>query len=119
MVDALGRRDGRTASRIYHDLLSSGERPLPVFGMIIRQYRLMIQVKQLAPSLSTPEAIAQELGQHPYPIRKILRQSRNYSADQLITVYHKLLDTDLDIKTGRTEPTLALDLLIAALSRAA
>jgi DNA polymerase-3 subunit delta len=119
MVDAIGRRDGRTASRIYHQLLDAGEHPLALLGMITRQFRLMIQVKELAPQLGTSQAIARELKQNPYPIKKILTQSKNYTPDQLRQVYHKLLETDVDIKTGRMEATLALDTLIAGLSRAA
>jgi DNA polymerase-3 subunit delta len=116
MVDALGRRDGKTASSIYHQLLSTGSHPLALLGMIARQFRLMIQVKELAPNLHTPRAIARELGQNPYPIGKILRQSANYSMAHLRTVYHKLLETDINIKTGQTGPTIAIDLFIAALS---
>lgn len=119
LVDALGRREGRTASRIYHELLDSGEHPLGLLGMIARQFRLMIQVKELAPKLLTAEAIASELGQSVYPVRKVMAQSGNYTVEQLGTIYRKLLDTDLDIKTGRLEPTLALDTLIAGLSRVA
>jgi DNA polymerase-3 subunit delta len=119
MVDALGQRDGRTASRIYHQLLDAGDHPLALLAMITRQFRLMIQVQELAPQLGTPQAIARELKQNPYPIQKILIQSKNYSPDQLRQVYHKLLDTDFEIKTGRMEATLALDTLIAGLSRVA
>jgi DNA polymerase-3 subunit delta len=117
MVDALGQRDGKTASRIYHQLLDAGEHPLALLGMITRQFRLMIQVQDLAPQLGSPKAIARELKQNPYPIQKILAQSKNFTPAQLRMVYHKLLDTDLDIKTGHMEPTLALDALIAGLSR--
>jgi DNA polymerase-3 subunit delta len=117
MVDSLGLRDGKTASRIYHQLLDEGAHPLVLLGMITRQFRLMCQVKELAGKLGTPEAIARELGQKPYPITKILAQSKNYSPQQLNAVYHKLLDTDVDIKTGRLDPVLALDTLIAGLSK--
>jgi len=118
MVDALGQRNGRAASRIYHTLLDVGEHPLALMAMITRQFRLMIQVKELAPKLGTHQAIARELKQNPYPIRKILAQSENFSSAQLSRIYHKLLDTDVDIKIGATEPTLALDILIADISRA-
>lgn len=119
MVDALGRRDGRSAIDIYHRLLNTGAHPLALLGMITRQFRLMAQVKELAPRLGTADAIARELHQHPYPIRKILAQSANYTPDQLRTVYRKLLDTDVAIKTGQTDQALALDTLIAGLSRVA
>jgi DNA polymerase-3 subunit delta len=117
MVDALGRRDGRSASRLYHQLLDAGDHPLAILAMITRQFRLMIQVQELAPRLGSPQAIARELKQNRYPIQKILAQSQNYTSEQLRAVYHKLLDTDVDIKTGQVEPTLALDTLIAGLSR--
>jgi DNA polymerase-3 subunit delta len=87
--------------------------------MIVRQFRLMIQVKELAPMTPTAHAIARALHQNPYPIRKILAQSHNYSMDQLRTIYRRLLDTDIDIKTGAVEASLALDMLIAGLSRIA
>lgn len=118
MVDALGRGDGRSAGQMYHQLLDMGEHPLMLLGMIVRQFRLMIQIKELAPRLLTPEAIAAELGQNPYPVKKILQQSRYFSMPQLRAVYQRLLETDVAIKTGEFEASLALDLLIAELSRA-
>ena len=117
MVDALGRRDGKTASRIYHTLLDSGDHPLALLAMITRQFRLLIQVKELAPCLGTPQAIARKLKQSPYPIKKVLAQSNNYSFPQLRQIYHQLLDTDIEIKTGRVDPSLAIDTLIAGISR--
>jgi DNA polymerase-3 subunit delta len=119
MVDALGRRDSKTASRIYHQLLDAGAHPLALLSMIARQFRLMIQIKELAPQLLTPEAIARKIKQNPYPVKKVLSQSRNYMMEQLHVIYHQLLDTDVGIKTGRIEPMLALDMLIAGLSRVA
>lgn len=119
MVDALGQRDGKTATRIYHTLLDAGDHPLALLAMIIRQFRLLIQVKELAPELGTHQAIARKLGQNPYPIQKILAQSRNFTFLQLQQIYHKLLDTDVEIKTGQIDAVLALDTLIAGISRVA
>lgn len=118
MVDAMGQRDGKRATQLYHQLLNRGAHPLSLLGMMVRQYRLMIQVQELAPQLGSAQAIAQALKQKPYPISKILSQSTHYTPVQLSTVYHQLLETDLAIKTGRTDPVLALDMLITGLSRA-
>lgn len=116
LVDALGRRNGQQAARVYHNLLSVGEHPLGILGMITRQFRLLIQVKELAPQLPTASAIARALHQNPYPIRKVLAQSHNFTTEQLRATYHRLLDVDIAIKTGQTDATLALDALIAGLS---
>jgi DNA polymerase-3 subunit delta len=119
LVDALGHRDGHTACQLYHQLLDAGEHPLGLLGMITRQFRLMVQIKELRPTLHTADAIARVLHQNPYPVRKILAQSQNYSTEQLRLVYHKLLDTDIEIKTGQIDAELAIDTLIAGLSRVA
>jgi DNA polymerase III delta subunit len=37
--------------------------------------------------------------------------------EQLETIYRKLLETDLAIKTGQMDQVLALDMLIAGLSK--
>jgi len=116
LVDALGQRNGSLAASTYHDLLAMGEHPLGILGMITRQFRLMIQVKELSPQFPAVSALAHALHQSPYPIRKILAQSHNYSMKQLHTIYHKLLEVDVAIKTGQTEATLALDTLIGGFS---
>jgi DNA polymerase-3 subunit delta len=113
MVDAMGQRDARAATRIYHTLLDAGDHPLALLAMIARQFRLLIQVKELAPTLHTHQAIARQLKQNPYPIKKILAQSRNFTFPQLREIYRKLLNADLEIKTGRMDPVLAIDTLIA------
>lgn len=117
MVDALGQRDGEQAIKLLHRLLESGEHPLSLLGMIIRQFRIMIQVKDLAERGVPSQKIGAQLGLHTFVAEKGLRQSRNFSMEQLETIYRKMLETDLSIKTGQMDPVLALDMLIAGLSR--
>jgi DNA polymerase III subunit delta len=116
MVDALGRRDGKKASRELHHLLDQGDNPLGLLAMIVRQFRLLIQVKELTEKSLPPDAIAKELKLHPYVAKKIGEQARNFSLAQLETIYRRLLDIDVEIKTGQTSDVLALDLLVAGLA---
>ena len=117
MVDALGRRDGEQALKLLHRLLEDGEHPLSLLGMIVRQFRIMIQVKDLAERGVPPSKISSQLGLHRFVAEKGLRQSQNFSMEQLETIYRKLLETDLSIKTGQMDQILALDMLIAGLSK--
>ena len=116
LVDALGRRDGRTASQTLHHLLDAGEHPLGLMGMIARQFRLLIQVKELKEEGATPRDIAKALKLHPFPAGKLHNQATHFTAGQLEAVYRHLLDTDLAIKTGEIEADVALDLLVAGLA---
>jgi len=116
LVDALGRRDGRTAAQTLHRLLDAGEHPLRLLAMIVRQFRLLIQVKELKAGGGTPRDIAQALRLHPFPARKLHTQATHFTAAQLEAVYRHLLDTDVAIKTGKIDPEVALDLLVAGLA---
>ena len=116
MVDALGQRNGPTASQTLHSLLEAGEHPLGLLGMIVRQFRLLIQVKELKANTATPRSVSKSLGLHPFPARKLYNQATHFTAEQLETVYRHLLDTDVAIKSGKIEAEVALDLLVAGIA---
>ena len=116
MVDALGHRDGSTASKTLHRLLEEGEHPLGLLGMIIRQFRLLIQVKSLKSDGTSPREVAKTLGIHPFPARKLHNQAAHFTSGQLEKVYRHLSEVDVEIKTGKIEAEVALDLLVAGLA---
>lgn len=119
MVDALGQRQPEVALRELRGLLSEGDHPLRIVAMVVRQFRLLIQVKELSGDGSTPDVIAQKVG---IPYRGVVglqRQARNFSFQQLERAYRQLLDYDFQVKTGAREPEAALELLIVELVKAA
>jgi DNA polymerase-3 subunit delta len=115
MVDALGRRDGATAARLLHRLLENDD-PLRLFGMVVRQFRLLILAREYLNSGGTPKQIGKAIGVHPYVGEKLGQQVSKFTLDQLEQIYHYLLETDIGIKTGKVDDMLALDLLIAGIS---
>lgn len=117
LVDALGQRQPRTAAHHLHRLLETGEHPLAIFGMIVRQYRLLIQVRWLLERSATEHEIAQRLDLHPYVAKKTRRQATFFTHEQLCRAYDLLTASDLAIKTGKLTPEAALDLLVAQLTQ--
>lgn len=118
MVDALGQRDGEAASRLLHRRLEGGDHPLALLGMMARQIRILIQVKELSREGLNREAIARRLVLHPFVVRKALAQERNFSMEQLESIHRQLLETDVAIKRGQVDSVLALDMLIVGLAAA-
>lgn len=118
MVDAIGYGDGEKAFAMLRRLLEEGD-ALPLFGMIVRQFRLLIQVRELLDQNPGQDhfQIAKEIGVHPYPIQKIMPQAKLFNLPQLKTIYHRLSEVDQAIKTGQLNDKLALDLLIASLTQ--
>lgn len=118
MVDAIGFGDGEKAFTMLRRLLEDSH-ALSLFGMVVRQFRLLIQVRELLdenPTLNHQQ-IANRIGVHPYPIQKILPQARLFNLTQLKAIFHQLSEVDHAVKTGQLEDELALDLLIASLTQ--
>ncbi len=116
LVDALGQRDARKASIYLHRLLDVGENPLGVFGMMVRQFRLLIQVQWLRDRNAQQHEIAARLRLHPFVAQKVMAQVVQFTPQQLLQAYRLLLRCDLDMKTGKLDYEAALDLLIAQLT---
>lgn len=115
MVDAIGKRDGATAAQLLHSLLENDD-PLQLFGMIVRQFRLLILAREFLNDGGTPKQTGAAIGAHPYVGEKVAEQARAFTQEQLEHIYAHLLETDVNIKTGKVDPILALDLLLAGIS---
>lgn len=116
LVDALGNRDGRQAALLLQKKTNEGSDPFYLFAMFVRQFRLLIQVKELADADQRPPAIARKLSLHPFVAGKLYQQSQRFSLSQLEQIYAHLLEIDVGVKTGRTDMPAALDLLVVGLS---
>jgi DNA polymerase-3 subunit delta len=115
MVDAIGRRDGAAASRLLHQLLEEDE-ALMLFGMITRQFRLLLLAREYLNEGGNAAQIGAGIGVHEFVGKKLGQQVRSFTQDDLEKIYHFLLDTDTSIKTGKVADVLALDLLLAGIS---
>ncbi len=111
LVDALGHRDSRKATLYLHELVDAGQPLLYIFFMITRQFRLLLQAKELQIEGLGWRAIQTRLGLHPFVAQKLAQQASNFSRSRLEAIHRRLLEVDTAIKTGQMEPQLALDLL--------
>ncbi len=112
MVDALGGRDRRRALRILHQFLDEGKHPLYLLTMITRQFRLLLQARELDAQGASPAEMAQQMQVHPFVAKKTLQQALNFRPGDLRAILGQLLDIDVSIKTGQMEGPLALDLFV-------
>jgi DNA polymerase-3 subunit delta len=116
MVDALANGKGGEAQRMLQRLLEHQD-AFSTWGMIIRQFRLLLLAREVidrAGSLHDAEAV---LGVHPYVAEKAFKQARGFTLPALEQIYHKLLEIDEGAKTGRMSLELSMQLLVAELSR--
>ena len=117
MVDSLGRREVQRAVVLLHQMLDEGKAALYLLTMIVRQFRIMLQVKELAALGLSESEIARELRLHEFVVKKGNLQARAFTFVQLTRIYEALAATDEAIKTGKAQDVLALDLLVAEISQ--
>lgn len=112
MVDAIGGKDGRRALGLLHELLAERD-AMPLFVMVVRQFRLLIQVKEMVAENAAPGQISRALKVHAFVVNKLTRQSRNFDMAALESTFARLVAIDDAIKSGRVEPDIALDMFVA------
>ncbi len=115
-VDALSSGNGKSAQHLLHRLLES-EDPFSLWGMVIRQFRLLIQAREIVDGRGNKDDVARALGVHPFVAEKTTGQAGRFSVESLEYVYRKLLAIDAGVKTGQITLDLALDTLVVELTK--
>ena len=120
MVDAILEFKVKAAQKALGQLLQAGGTPSYLLYMLTRQVRLILRAKVFSRRGLQEREIQEKLGlTHDFVWRKTLNQAAGYSIARLKEIYTRLLETDLAIKTGRYNGELAVNILVAELSRRA
>jgi DNA polymerase III subunit delta len=114
-VDAIGMRNGQQAINLLQKLLEQ-EDAQRIFSMVVRQFRLLLQAREVLDSGASDAEVARILGIHPFVAEKISRQARQFTLPALEDIYHRLLEMDLAMKTSQLTEELALETLVAGLA---
>ncbi len=115
LIDALSNKNDKLTVKLLADQLDSGVSESYILSMLIRQFRILLQIKELIEgngSLSNFQ-VASELNIHSFTAQKALAQVRNFNLAELKRIYSQLLELDIQIKTGYSRPEVALDLFVA------
>jgi DNA polymerase-3 subunit delta len=116
MIDAIIEFKAGVAQGLLQQLLKQGAIPAYLLVMLARQVQLIVRVKELRDQRKSRNEIQDKLGlTSSFVLRKAWEQADKYSMARLREVYHKLLECDLSIKTGKRDGELALNILIAEL----
>ena len=141
LTDAIGKRSAKQALKSLHDVLASGQEPIPVNSTIARQFRFALQAKLIAVKRELRpfrgrmplrdfiknifQPIAEEAGdllpkssthnilkQNPYVAYKIFQTLHAFTVEELATALEKTLAVDIELKTSQTDATCTLEQLV-------
>ena len=115
-VDALSNGNGKAAQHLLHRLLEN-EDPFSLWGMVVRQFRLLIQAREILDAGGNQNDTARVLGVHPFVAEKTTQQATRFSIESLESIYHELLRIDEGVKTSQLTLEFAMDTLVVELTR--
>jgi DNA polymerase-3 subunit delta len=114
-VDALSNGNGKSAQYLLHRLLET-EDPFTLWGMVVRQFRLLILAREILDGRGNKDDVARALGVHPFVAEKTTGQAGRFSIESLERIYRSLLRIDEGVKTGKSTLELAMDTLVVELT---
>lgn len=116
MVNAVADKNQRRALDLYYDLLALKEPPMRILFLMIRQYRILFQVKALLKQGYGRKEIASKAGLHPFAAGKYMEQARRFRIQELRTVMEDGAEIEQNVKTGFLADSLAVELFIVKYS---
>ncbi|MFC4811318.1 DNA polymerase III subunit delta [Paenibacillus sp. GCM10023250] len=116
LIDAMASLNVEKALKLYAELLLRREEPIKIAALIARQFRIMLQVKELEQRNYSQQQMAGQIGLHPYAVKVAAEKARRFSAQTLGRHLSKLAELDYGMKTGRVDKTLGLELFLLSLA---
>jgi DNA polymerase III subunit delta len=114
-IDAIASKDKKKALGLLHSHLEKGDSPIYLFSMIRFQLKNLLTVKDLDQKGMPYSLVLSDSGLHPFVARKSYNLSQKFSLEKLKQVYWDIFKLEIKIKTGKIDPSMALDLLIAGM----
>ena len=144
LTDAIGKRAIGQALKSLHEVLASGQEPIPLNATIARQFRFALQAKLIAErkelrtvhsrmpfrefTANIFQPLAEEAGnalpktathnilkQNPYVAYKVFQTLNAFTVDELVAALEKSLDADAQLKTSYSDATCILEQLVCEL----
>ncbi len=113
MIDCAASGDIRRALALYHDLLVLREKPMSILFLMLRQFNILLQVRQLGADGMPGPAIAKKVGFPPFAAGKYLSQARAFTAERLRRAVEYGVETEEKVKTGQLNEQIGIELLLA------
>lgn len=112
MVNAIGKRDQKQALSLYYDLLSLKEPPMRILYLIIRQFRILLDLKSMNQKGLDAKTMASKASIPPFAVRRSLDQAASFSEKELRQALNDGAELETAIKTGKMTDQIAAELLI-------
>ena len=113
LIDYIGDKNSQSAIKILNDMINEGESVLGIFAMINRQFKTVLQVKELLNKGLNNKSISEKLKTSLFIVNKSIKISKNFTEDMIIDMLNYILESDYKIKNGLMRDTLAIEMVVS------
>ena len=111
LIDAVVEKNKTKIFELYNGLTNYyGEEQTKILIMVANQFRLMLQCKLLNNTGLSENEVAKELKVHPYRVKLAIQKGKNIELNTLTKYLDDLATLDLNIKSGKTNKNMGLEL---------
>lgn len=103
LIDKIIEKNFKESYKLLEYEINKGKELMAIWSLLIRHFRLLIQIKQLLLDNKSKADISKKIKLHPFLITRIGEQSRNFTLNKLKHIYHCLVRWDEKFKTGYQE----------------
>lgn len=115
LTDALSAKNKALAARLLDEQIEAGLSDGYLLNMFVRQFRILLQIKQALESGLSQRQIAGQLKLHPFVAQKGVEQARHFTLPILKNILSRLAKIDYEVKSGQGDYLTGLNMLIASL----
>ena len=110
-TDALGAQDAAGALTALHDQLVAGKEPLELLGLVVWQLHRWVTVRRLCDAGCGAERIAAVTGLRAWQVQRAQSEVAGRPLESLQRLLARCWQLDVDAKSGRAIPELAIEQL--------
>ncbi len=112
MITAIALHKQKQALELYYDLLLLKEPPMRILALIVRQFNMLMQVKELQKQQLDNKTIASKMGVAPFVVGKYMTQAKSFTSGQLRDALNDMAGMEEAVKTGNMKDVTAVELII-------
>ena len=116
MVDAVAAKEQKKALDYYYDLLTLKEPPMRILYLLTRQFRILMEVKEMDRTGIPPKEIAAKVGIMPFLVGKYRAQAKGIYQERAAWDRRSGVQTEEDVKTGKMGDILSVELFLVQYS---
>lgn len=116
MVDAVANKEQKKALDYYYELLTLKEPPMRILYLLTRQFRILMEIKELDRLGFGQKELASKVGIMPFLVNKYRTQAKAFKMKELRAIIEDGVQTEENVKTGKMGDVLSVELFLVQYS---